>query len=167
MLSWILLYRRKHVWMSPECRPWCAWNRFNSHRSLQGFAKVQDEQEKARVHLKFCQLVSKIQISEGRHAHMESPWTAELWSQGEIREFVSMSLAARFDQCMLGLKHPETQKALQKKTRVQTTSREMFLELDQRTCNHEHEHSQIAGQCSPQHPYACIQTCRFLSTITC
>eukprot|EP00435_Cladocopium_sp_Y103_P019649 s4451_g4.t1 len=78
---------------------------------------------------------------------MESPWTAELWSQGEIREFVRMSLACCLDQCMFGLKHPETQDALRKKTRVQTTSREMFQELDQRICDHSHEHSQIAGKC--------------------
>ena len=48
---------------------------------------------------------------------------------------------------MFGLRHPETANAMQKKTRVQTTSRAVFQELDQRICDHSHEHSQIAGRC--------------------
>jgi len=48
---------------------------------------------------------------------------------------------------MFGLKHPETAEAMQKKTRVQTSSRQMFLALDQRVCSHDHKHVQIAGSC--------------------
>ena len=147
LLSWIVLYRPKHVWLSPECGPWCAWSRFNSQRSLQSFQNVQDQRKAARVHLKFCQLLAKIQISEGRHVHMENPWTSELWNQDEICEFVQASIAACLDQCMFGLRHPETANAMQKKTRVQTTSRAVFQELDQRICDHSHQHSQIAGRC--------------------
>jgi hypothetical protein len=147
LLSWIVLYRPKHVWLSPECGPWCAWSRFNSQRSLQSFQNVQDQRKAARVHLKFCQLLAKIQISEGRHVHMENPWTSELWNQDEICEFVQASIAACLDQCMFGLRHPETANAMQKKTRVQTTSRAVFQELDQRICDHSHQHSQLAGRC--------------------
>ena len=84
LLSWIVLYRPKHVWLSPECGPWCAWSRFNSQRSLQSFQNVQDQRKAARVHLKFCQVLAKIQISEGRHVHMENPWTSELWNQDDL-----------------------------------------------------------------------------------
>ena len=108
LLSWLILYQPRHVWLSPECGPWCAWNKFNSRRSLQSFARVHKSQEEARIHLKLCQLICQIQIEAGRHVHMESPWTAELWHQGEIREFVRSSIAAKLDQCMFGLKHPAT-----------------------------------------------------------
>ena len=36
---------------------------------------------------------------------------------------------------------------MQKRTRVQTTSREMFALLDDRLCNKQHSHHQIAGSC--------------------
>ena len=147
LLSLIILHQPRHEWLSPECGPWSAWNRFKSQRSLQRFARVQKNQEEARVHLKLCQLICHLQIEAGRHAHTESPWTAELWNQSEIREFVRSSLEANFDQSMLGLRHLVTNMSMQKKTRVQTTSREMFETLEQRICDHQHEHSQIAGPC--------------------
>ena len=40
LLATILLRRPKHAWLSPECRPWCAWNRFNAQRSLRSFEKI-------------------------------------------------------------------------------------------------------------------------------
>ena len=78
---------------------------------------------------------------------MESPWSAETWTQPELKEFLQGSLAARLDQCMLGLKNPSNHLAMEKKTRIQTTSRAVFQQLDQRICNKQHVHSQIAGSC--------------------
>jgi hypothetical protein len=92
---------------------------------------------------------------------MENPWTSELWNQGEIREFVQSSIAACLGQCMFGLHHPETANAMQKKTRVQTTSRAVFQELDERVCDHSHEHSQIAGRYRVHQPS--IQVSKFAS----
>ena len=148
LLSWIVLYRPKHVWMAPECAPWCAWSRFNASRSLQSFDRIQQSQQAAQVHLKLCNLISKLQVSENRHAHLENPWTSALWSQRAVEEFLKASLPARLDQCMFGLKHPESHDPMEKKTRIQTTSREMWKELDQRTCLHEHAHAHISGQCT-------------------
>ena len=162
LLSWIVLYRPKHVWMAPECAPWCAWSRFNASRSLQSFDRIQQSQQVAQVHLKLCNLISKLQVSENRHAHLENPWTSALWSQRAVEEFLKASLPARLDQCMFGLKHPESHDPMEKKTRIQTTSREMWKELDQRTCLHEHAHAHISGQCTiPRTQHAGIQVCRF------
>ena len=30
----LILGRPHHIWFSPECSPWCAWNRLNAGRSL-------------------------------------------------------------------------------------------------------------------------------------
>ena len=147
LLTQVILFRPKHVWLAPECGPWSSWNRFNSSRSVQSFVQVKNKQQASRVHLQLCNLIAKIQISEGRHVHLENPWTAQTWTQPELAEFLKLSLPARLDQCMFGLRHPETADALQKKTRVQTSSREMFTTLDQRTCDHEHAHTSIAGSC--------------------
>ena len=37
LLFTLLLHQPKHVWLSPECRPWSPWNRFNASRSIQCF----------------------------------------------------------------------------------------------------------------------------------
>jgi hypothetical protein len=78
---------------------------------------------------------------------MESPWTAKTWDQPEIQDLMRGTIAARIDQCQFGLQHPQNNMPLEKKTRIQTTSKSLFHELDQRICHHEHEHSQIAGTC--------------------
>lgn len=91
--------------------------------------------------------ICKIQGAEGRHALLESPWTSSAWDQKVLTEFLQRSLAVRLAQCMFGLKHPENQDPLQKRTRIQTTSKGMFQPLDIRTCSHDHVHSQIAGTC--------------------
>ena len=42
LLLRIMLYRPKHVWMSPECAPWSQWHRFNSARSVSGYCSQMD-----------------------------------------------------------------------------------------------------------------------------
>ena len=143
-----MLYEPKHIWLAPECAPWSPWNRFNSARSVPGLCRVQWKQQNARIHLKLCNLIGKLQVASGRHAHLENPWPSQIWEQKELREFLQVSVAARMDQCMLGLKHPESLDPLQKRTRVQTTSRAMLAELDDRICDRQHEHQPIAGSCT-------------------
>ena len=147
LLLTVLLHQPKHVWLSPECRPWSPWNRFNASRSMQGFHKVKQEQNDAKVHIKLCNLISKIQVSTGRHVHMENPWSAGIWKHPLLCDMLRWTIAARLDQCMFGLQHPNTEDPMQKRTRVQTTSREMFALLDDRLCNKQHSHHQIAGSC--------------------
>ena len=114
---------------------------------MQGFRRVWQVQQDSRVHLKLCNLLAKIQASEGRHTHLENPWTSGMWNQRELEEFLRISFPAKLDQCQFGLKHPESQDPMQKKTRIQTTSRDMLETLDSRLCHGEHVHAQIAGNC--------------------
>ena len=147
LLTMIILHRPRHVWMSPDCKPWCAWSRFNAQRSVQGFHRVCEDQKSALVHVKLCNLIAKIQLSEGRHAHIENPWTSALWTQSVLTEFMQSSLSAKLDQCMFGLRHPESNEPMEKKTCIQTSSREVWKALDCRVCDQQHSHAQIAGQC--------------------
>ena len=147
LLVTIMLRKPSHVWLSPECRPWCAWNRFNAQRSPAGFARVQQDRQESRAHLKLCNLIYKLQAGEGRHTHFESPWSAETWYQKELNDFLKGSVAAKVDQCTMGLKNPQTKDPIEKKTRIQTTSMSLFKELDQRICHREHKHGHVAGTC--------------------
>ena len=94
LIMYVWLYRPKNLWLSPECAPWSAWNRFNSYRSMQGFRRVWQVQQDSRVHLKLCILLAKIQASEGRHTHLENPWTSGMWNQRELEEFLRISFPA-------------------------------------------------------------------------
>lgn len=147
LLRMIAIYRPKHIWLAPECSPWCAWNRFNALRSLRGNRSVHMSRNESRNHLKLCSMIARIQVEAGRHVHMENPWGADSWKQPEMQDLLSVTRPAQVDQCQFGLKHPVTRDPMQKRTCVRTTSRAMHTILDNRLCNHDHAHSQIAGSC--------------------
>eukprot|EP00435_Cladocopium_sp_Y103_P067100 s130_g29.t1 len=147
LLRWILEYSPKHLWLAPECLPWCAWARFNKQRSLVSWLEIEGKQEESRIHLMFCSLLMKIQREANRHTHMENPDTSLAWSQPELEQLVMGTILARFDQCLMGLKHPQNHKFLKKRTAVRTTSIEMHQLLDERFCTGHHIHTQIAGSC--------------------
>lgn len=117
------------------------------NRSPSSHDKVVNSREESRIHLQLCNLIAKLQLLGGRHVHLENPWGAETWSQPELTELMQHTMPVCLDQCRYGLKHPDTQNHMQKKTRIQTSAKPVFQELDHRTCNHDHQHSQIAGQC--------------------
>lgn len=135
----------RHLWMAPECLPWCAWNRFNQYRSRQGFVRVQNLQEESKKQLRFCSLLCKLQIHHGRHFHVENPDQSGMWQQEVMRYIVMHSRAVRFDQCRYGLRHPVTHSFMKKTTRVQTTSAKVVEQMDRRFCDKTHEHAPIAG----------------------
>ena len=164
LLTIIILKRPKHIWLSPDCLPWCAWSRFNALHSWSGHQRIHEQRELSKIHLKLCNFICKLQINENRHVHFEHPWTSEAWKQSELQEFLQQSLSAKLDFCMFDLRHPETEEPMQKHTRIQTTSRSMFLDLDHRVCNREHTHAQIAGTC--RFKDQTIKTSKFASFYT-
>eukprot|EP00435_Cladocopium_sp_Y103_P015009 s850_g3.t1 len=116
LLTTVMLKQPRHVWLAPDCGPWSPWSRFNALRSVQGFHRVDQAQMASLVHLKLRNLICKIQLSAGRHAHIENPWTSGIWGRRELADFLTASLPARLDQCMFSLRHPETKDPMEKKT---------------------------------------------------
>ena len=147
LLKMIRRLQPRHIWMAPECGPWCSWSRFNANRSITGYEKIQRSRELSRVHLKLCTLVMKIQINANRHFHMENPIHSDLWNQPEVKDILDNTCEISFDQCQYGLRHPETFQPIKKGTRVQTSSTELVCTLDSRFCHKKHSHAHIKGQC--------------------
>ena len=147
-----LIHRLKpdHVWMAPECGPWGSWSRFNANRSLTGYHKIQKSREESIKHLKLCNVVMKMQVSESRHFHLENPVHSAIWDQKEIIDILTNTRTILFDQCRFGLRHPETQEPLKKGTRLQSTSVSMELRLNNKFCQGDHSHVPIAGSCRYQ-----------------
>lgn len=147
LLSIILRDEPENIWLAPECKPWGNWSRFNMNRSISSHEKIMTERSESKIHLWLCNLIAKLQLLSGRHVHLENPWGAESWSQAEISELMQYTMPVCVDQCQYGLRHPETHNPMQKKTRIQTSSKQVLQELDHRVCKRDHVHSQIAGQC--------------------
>ena len=147
LLQLIHRIKPEHIWMAPECGPWGSWSRFNANRSLVGYHKVQKSREESIKHLKLCNVVMKMQVSESRHFHLENPLHSELWNQKEVQDILVNTRTILFDQCRYGLRHPETQEHLKKGTRLQSTSLCMELRLNNKFCKGDHSHAPIAGSC--------------------
>ena len=147
LLRTIIRLRPKHVWVAPECAPWCAWNRFSAKRSIHAFETIQSMQSFSREQLKLCVFICKIQIEGGRHFTMENPGASGAWSQPETQDIVRLTKSVEFDQCQFGLKHPQNHDPMKKATRLQTTSCEIVRNMDGRTCHGKHIYHPIAGNC--------------------
>ena len=78
---------------------------------------------------------------------MKIPNLPAMWQQEEMQEVCGRTKPAFFDQCQFGLRHPSLQEPMQKSTRVQTSSEEMFRSLDNRLCQKDHAHAHVAGSC--------------------
>ena len=61
LLRMVFEYSPEHLWLAPECLPWCAWNRFNQSRSIFQWERVHSIQEESRPQLRLCNLLMKIQ----------------------------------------------------------------------------------------------------------
>ena len=150
LLRMICRLRPKHIWVAPECFPWCAWNRFNATQSSRLYERIQRDKNLSKEHLVLCALICKIQVQNGRHFTMENPGTSDMWKQEELDVVMRLTKTVHLDQCRFGLVHPEDDRPLRKHTRLQTTSNQIVRDLDGRRCQQNHEHSQIAGSCKFQ-----------------
>ena len=137
--------RPKHVWVSPDCRFWGNFARFNMNRSLSSAQKIQQGREEERANLELCQEIYWFQVSQGRHFHMEQPQGSEMLEQKEVEDISWGTYRTVFDMCEVG-KLRLGNNFLRKRTIVYTTSRTLHETLDSRYCRKNHPHRQIAGK---------------------
>ena len=144
--------RPQHIWLSPRCGPWSAWNRLNSCKSRQLAAQIAADRRGESVHLWLCSAMFQLQKwRQGSfHAHLEQPDGSEMVWQPELEEIVVSALKVQCDMCTAGqLRHPTSRDFLRKKTQVWTTSQIMWRMLQQYQCLGQHPHDTIAGSCKP------------------
>ena len=130
------------VVITPPCGPWCAWQRL-----CQDFDALD---ELRRKHLPYWRLTRDIwdcQTREGRLALTEQPdgsdalETSYMTGRNPLYRVV-------VDQCMFGLKDPESHKLYRKTTALDVNDETLAKALaDVARCNHApEEHEQIKGQ---------------------
>lgn len=131
----MVMLRPKNIWYSPTCGPWSQW----SHKIV---AQRENQLWQAALgvvmfrHQRRCQ----------SHFHMEQPSGSTQRRLPRMSEIVQHSKWTVFDLCRVGnLRDPVTNEYLRKRLTVSTTSLNMHKMLNNRLCEGNHHHQQIAG----------------------
>ena len=151
-----------HIFVAPECGPWSGWNRFNAQRSLALWNYVHDKQTSEKVHVRLCSQLCKYQIDRHRHFHLEQPSGSSMIYTSEFAQIAKSTQQVCFDMCAFGLKLPNTNRYIRKRSQLWTTSQEVVQLMSKSSCPRNHEHVQIAG--SMHHEGKTIRMSSFCAT---
>ena len=135
----------EHIYVAPECGPWGGWNRLNAQKSPELWDRIQANREHEKKHIKLCAQLCQYQLSRNRHFHLEQPSGSAMIETSEFQPIKQATQQAMFDMCAFGLKIPNTDLHIKKRSQIWTSSREVHEFLDQKNCPHDHNHQVIAG----------------------
>ena len=138
-------YQPLHIWVAPECGPWSGWSRLNSFKSRAMHDSVSEAQFQQRVHVQLSSSLCVFQQQHGRYFHVEQPLGSTMPETADFGPIRERTLRATFHMCAFGLRVPGTNRFIRKASQVWTNSQQMFDMLNDRKCNAQHEHQQIAG----------------------
>ena len=142
----LVIRRPKHLWFSPECRPWCLWSNLNIQRSLETQEKIITDRDQSLWQISLGLVLFKYQVQQGNHFHMEQPRGSQMWKVPGIQDIVNHTYQCCFDLCTVGnLKDPHTKIPIRKGLTVCSTSADLFHSLHGRYCSGQHQHKVIAG----------------------
>ena len=126
------------------CSPWSVMQNANQRTPTQKRALAWKRAHSRRTFLAFSKRVILWQRRRGKAVAGENPATSKAWQTPEIQEATSGLHMARFDQCQVGLVHPENGKPMKKLTQVAAQPAVVQF-LDGLRCPGDHEHHPIEG----------------------
>lgn len=131
----------KHYWGSFPCSPFCAWIRLAILRNCDMTLRLKE----GRLHLGYALELAELQVQDGRHAHLENPFTSLAWKEPVTLRALSNArwLRTRLDQCQTGLPSP-TDGLHIKPTLIRMTDSFMQQTLDLQ-CPRLHAHDPVEG----------------------
>ena len=140
-------YVIKHIWLAPECKAWCAWNRFNMMTGVKSMKTILQKQAEQKVHLLLCSVLMYHQTLAGDHfhVHLEQPQTSSMLKQPELGYLMQFTSGTNCDMCQFGLTHPTTNDAMRKRTHIRSTSAVLLQHLSTYKCSGDHAHVPLAG----------------------
>ena len=117
--------RPKHVHVCPPCGPYSQLQQLTEQK--RDPEVVRRERVEAEVLLRFALQVCEEQQKSGRHYSFEHPKRARSWKERVMLEFVEKwePHMVELDQCMFGLKDPESNGLYQKGTKFMTSNEVM------------------------------------------
>ena len=137
----ILTLRPRHLWCSPPTTPFLNQRTRQDRENLTAPEKKSKEYKKAKLVWDRCITLANLQISSGRHAHIEHPLRSRAWKlQSEAqRHFFTTTRPTRIDGCMHDCRDSSGNLALCP-IQVYTSDSELATSL-QTLCNHGRPHS--------------------------
>ena len=146
LFAHLIADRPEHVWISPECKPWCQWSRLNLQKSLELYEKITTDRYNSLWQIALARVLFDWQKQQFKHFHGEQPEGSEMLQTPCMGPIMRGTLMCRFDLCRVGnLLEPVTKKPLRKRLNVFTTSLPLKDSLHERFCKGNHEHQMIAG----------------------
>ena len=137
----------KHLWYSPTCGPWCAWSHLNESKSEASFQRIQGLRDENLYQLALGLVLYRHQVRRGCHMHWEQPAKSIMLRTPLLKEVIQGTQVTEFDMCRVGLmRDPVNQLLYKKGMEIATTSQQFYSQFHGRTCNHQHEHQQLAGE---------------------
>ena len=126
------------------CTPWTLMQNLNS--KVPGHAeRLAHQRELHSKMLSFAEWCERRQSAHGGLFLGENPMGSVAWQQPPCMRMSRRCYEAKLDQCMFGLKAPDTQEPIKKATKMLTTSRCAARNLSLR-CDGHHQHRTIGGQ---------------------
>lgn len=126
------------------CGPWSIVQNANQRTPLQRRALAWKRALARKTVLAFARRVILWQRQRGRAVLGENPRTSKAWRTPEIAEAIQGLEVGHFDQCEVGLVHPNTGEPMKKATQV-VGQAEVVRHLNGLKCRGGHQHHPIEG----------------------
>ena len=138
--------RPEHIWISPTCGPWCLWSSFNMSKNAELRSSILSQRRENVWQVSLARMLCEHQVMLDRHFHSQQPQGSQLLRLPCFQPIVQVAKPSIFDLCRIGdLHEPVTKEPIRKRLVVCTTSKQLHINLNQRTCMESHKHHQIAG----------------------
>ena len=136
----------KHLWYSPECKPWCQWSNFNMSRSIASHEEIMRQRQDNLWQAALGIVLFRFQWDNRCHFDLEQPRGSAYWKIPGMSEIVGNTHWNEFDLCRVGnLRDPLTLEHIRKRLTVCSTSLDFHTSLHGKLCSGDHQHRNISG----------------------
>lgn len=145
LLQWIRSGEPEVAIGCPPCRMFSQLQQSNKNRIPR--ARWDDMMAQATIYLDFSMFVFHLQCEAHRGFAFEHPAGAGSWREDSVQFIMSKIgvTTVTFDQCRFGLRHPNGQQLLHKRTRIMTNMAPLQIEFENKLCTCTEPHAQISG----------------------
>ena len=138
--------RPKHLWYSPECKPWCLWSNFNMSRSIACHEDIMNQRRENLWQAALGIVLFRFQQDNRSHFDLEQPRGSAYWRIPGMWEIVDNTYWNEFDLCRVGnLRDPQTQEPIRKRLTVCSTSLGVHVNFHGKLCSGDHKHRNNSG----------------------
>jgi len=122
LFTQLVVRKPKHVWYSPECKPWCQWSNFNMSRSIESHEEIMQQRIDNLWQAALGIVLFRFQLDNHGHFDLEQPRGSAYWRIPGMSEILDNTYWNEFDLCRVGnLRDPSTHEPIRKRLTVCST----------------------------------------------